>query len=108
MSIPKKQPLKAGRRTSQYFDPAPAAASKPRSVFLHLPGLDLELQADRGVFGSRGIDIGTLSLLREAPAPPSAGDILHLRCGYAPNAPPVPKPAPPAPPWAVGVNQPGP
>ena len=105
MSIPKNQPPKAGRRTSHYFDPTPAAASKPRSVFLHLPGLDLELQADRGVFGSRGFDIGTLSLLREAPAPPSAGDILDLGSGYGPIALALAKQAPEARVWAVDVNE---
>src|SRR6266849_3441905 len=105
MSIPKKQPPQAGRRTSHYFDPTPAAASKPRSVFLHLPRLDLELQADRGVFGSRGIDIGTLSLLREAPAPPLAGDILDLGSGYGPIALAIARQAPEARVWAVDVNE---
>jgi 16S rRNA (guanine1207-N2)-methyltransferase len=105
MSIPKNEPPKAGRRTSHYFDPAPVAASRPRSVFLHLPGLDLELQADRGVFGSRGIDIGTLSLLREAPAPPAAGDILDLGSGYGPIAIALAKKAPEARVWAVDVNE---
>src|SRR2546428_12267564 len=81
MSIPKKRPSHAGPGTSQYFDPAPAVRSKPRSVFLHLGELALELQADRGVFGSRGVDLGTLVLLREAPAPPVAGDILDLGPG---------------------------
>src|ERR1700730_3515341 len=87
MSIPKKQPLQAGRRTSHYFDPTPAAASKPRSVFLHLPGLDLELQADRGVFGSRGIDLGTLSRFRDAPTPPAAGHRPALVPAAAGSAP---------------------
>src|ERR1700716_657101 len=106
MSIPKNQPPKAGRRTSHYFDPTPAAASKPRSVFLPLPGLDLELQADRGVFGSRGVDIGTLSLLREAPAPPPAGDILDLGSGYGPIALALAKQAPAAPLRAGGGHEP--
>ena len=105
MSIPKNEPPKAGRRTSHYFDPAPAAPSRPRLVFLHLPGLDVELQADRGVFGSRGIDIGTLSLLREAPAPPAAGDILDLGSGYGPIAIAFAKKAPEARVWAVDVNE---
>jgi len=56
MSIPK----------SHYFEARPAVASRPRTVRLRLAGLDLELQSDRGVFGSKGVDLGTMVLLREA------------------------------------------
>jgi 16S rRNA (guanine1207-N2)-methyltransferase len=105
MSIPKKRPLLADRRKGHYFDPAPAAASKPRTVFLHLGDLSLELQADRGVFGSRGVDLGTLSLLREAPPPPAIGAILDLGSGYGPIAITLAKKAPNAKIWAVDVNE---
>ena len=105
MSIPKKRPSQAGPGTSQYFDPAPAVRSKPRSVFLHLGELDLKLQADRGVFGSRGVDLGTLVLLREAPAPPVAGDILDLGSGYGAIAIALARQAPEARIWAVDVNE---
>jgi 16S rRNA G1207 methylase RsmC len=74
-------------------------------VFLHLGELALELQADRGVFGSRGIDLGTLSLLREAPAPPLAGDVLDLGSGYGPIAIALARQAPGARIWAVDVNE---
>src|ERR1700716_2294764 len=105
MSIPKKRRPLAERAQGHYFDPVPAAASKPRSVFLHLGDLDLELQSDRGVFGSRGIDLGTLSLLREAPAPPSAGNILDLGSGYGPIAIALARRSPGATVWAVDVNE---
>jgi 16S rRNA G1207 methylase RsmC len=105
MSIPKKRPSQAGPRTGHYFDPAPAVPSKPRSVFLHLGELDLELQADRGVFGSRGVDLGTQLLLREAPQPPKAGDILDLGSGYGPIAIALAKRAPEARIWAVDINE---
>jgi len=109
MSIPKKMRLLATAETtgqpSHYFDPAPAVESKPRKVHLHVGELALELQADRGVFGSRGVDLGTLVLLREAPPPPSRGDILDLGAGYGPIAIALARQAPGSRVWAVDVNQ---
>ena len=90
---------------SHYFDPAPVVASKPRTVHLHVGELALELQADRGVFGSRGVDLGTRVLLNEAPAPPQAGDILDLGSGYGPIAIALARQAPGARVWAVDVNE---
>jgi 16S rRNA G1207 methylase RsmC len=57
------------------------------------------------VFGSRGIDLGTLVLLREAPPPPPRGDILDLGSGYGPIAIALARQAPGARVWAVDVNQ---
>jgi 16S rRNA G1207 methylase RsmC len=74
-------------------------------VFLHLGDLAIELQADRGVFGSRAIDLGTLTLLREAPAPPGGGEILDLGSGYGPIAIALAKQSPNAHVWAVDVNE---
>ena len=82
MSIPKNDRPQMTGRKSHYFDAAPVVASKPRTVHLHVGEVALELQADRGVFGSRGIDLGTRVLLREAPEPPREGDILDLGSGY--------------------------
>jgi 16S rRNA (guanine1207-N2)-methyltransferase len=90
---------------SHYFDPAPVVESKPRTVHLHVGELALELKADRGVFGSRGVDLGTLVLLREAPPPPSEGEILDLGSGYGPIAIALARQAPGARVWAVDVNQ---
>lgn len=95
MSIPK----------SHYFEPRPAVPSKPRTVRLHLGELDLELQTDRGVFGSKGVDAGTLILLKEAPAPPHEGEILDLGSGYGPIAVAVARRSPGARIWAVDVNE---
>ena len=90
---------------SHYFDPAPVVESKPRTVHLHVGELALELKADRGVFGSRGVDLGTLVLLREAPPPPSQGEILDLGSGYGPIAIALARQAPGARVWAVDVNE---
>jgi 16S rRNA (guanine1207-N2)-methyltransferase len=105
MSIPKKQPSLSAPRRGHYFDPAPAVESRPRTVHLHLGELAIELQADRGVFGSRGIDLGTMALLREAPPPPSEGDILDLGSGYGPIAITLAGQSPGARVWAVDVNE---
>jgi 16S rRNA (guanine1207-N2)-methyltransferase len=95
MSIPK----------SHYFEARPAVASRPRTVRLRLGDVELDLEADRGVFGSRGIDPGTEVLLREAPPPPASGEILDLGSGYGPIAIVLARRAPQARLWAVDINQ---
>ena len=50
MSIPK----------SHYFEARPSVPSRPHTVRLKTGEIDLRLQADRGVFGSKGVDLGTL------------------------------------------------
>ena len=95
MSIPK----------SHYFEARPAVPSRPRTVRLRLGELDLELQADRGVFGSKGVDLGTLTLLKEAPAPPPTGLLLDLGAGYGPIAIVLARRSPEAEVWAVDVNE---
>jgi 16S rRNA (guanine1207-N2)-methyltransferase len=116
MSIPKnRDPLASpdlrsraaggvGKR-SHYFDPEPEAKSKPRTVHLRAGDLAVEMQADRGVFGSRAIDLGTLTLLKEAPLPPPEGDLLDLGSGYGPIAIALARHSPAARVWAVDVNE---
>src|SRR5260370_27634089 len=94
MSIPKNRPPSDRPGPSHYFDPTPVAPSRPRTVFLHLGELAIELQADRGVFGSSAVDLGTLALLREAPPPPPSGDILDLGSSYRPIATALATPSP--------------
>jgi 16S rRNA (guanine1207-N2)-methyltransferase len=102
--LPKSRPETASR-PGHYFDPHPAVASRPRTVHLRLGEIDLELQADRGVFGSRAVDLGTLVLLGEAPPPPPAGEMMDLGCGYGPIAIAMALRAPGAHVWAVDVNE---
>ncbi len=105
MSIPKNRPPLSTPKPGHYFDPTPAVESKPRTVHLHLGEFAIDLHADRGVFGSRGIDLGTLALLREAPPPPIEGDLLDLGCGYGPIAITLARRSPGARVWAVDVNE---
>jgi 16S rRNA (guanine1207-N2)-methyltransferase len=105
MSIPKNRPPLFTPKRSHYFDPAPEVGSKPRLLYLHVGDLAIELQADRGVFGSRAIDLGTLTLLKEAPQPPPEGDLLDLGSGYGPIAIALARHSPAARVWAVDVNE---
>jgi 16S rRNA G1207 methylase RsmC len=57
------------------------------------------------VFGARRVDLGTLTLLKEAPPPPGEGDVLDLGAGYGPIAIALARAAPHARIWAVDVNQ---
>lgn len=57
------------------------------------------------MFGFRGVDLGTMVLLREAPAPPSSGEILDLGCGYGPIAVALALRSPGARVWAVDMNE---
>lgn len=88
-----------------YFDPSPAAPSRPASVRLVLPDLTAELATDRGVFSAERVDPGTKYLLLEAPPPPAAGTLVDLGCGYGPIACTLASRAPGATVWAVDVNE---
>lgn len=88
-----------------YFDAAPAAASRPRTVRLDLPDRSLTLATDRGVFSADQVDAGTKYLLLEAPDPPTAGTFVDLGCGYGPIACTLAARAPAATVWAVDVNE---
>lgn len=98
---------------SQYFEPDPATASRPRSVTLTLPDVTITLRTDRGVFSPGHVDPGTkLLLLDAAVAPPAPGpaataehvDLADLGCGYGPIALTLARRAPHATVWALDVN----
>jgi len=92
--------------TSQYFEPDPDVASRPRTVDLVLPDATLHLRTDRGVFAAANVDPGTKLLLLDA-APPPPGDVhlLDLGCGYGPIALTLARRAPDATVWAIDVNR---
>jgi 16S rRNA (guanine1207-N2)-methyltransferase len=87
-----------------YFTAVPSAPSKPVTVELRLPDMELQLVADRGVFSGGRIDPGTMALLRESPPPPGSGELLDLGCGYGPIACTLARRSPAARVWAVDVN----
>ena len=102
---PHPRPERGAAKHAHYFDAKPAVESKRRKLHLRAPDLALELEADRGVFGSRAIDLGTLTLLKEAPLPPPEGELLDLGAGYGPIAIALARRAPAARVWAVDVNE---
>ncbi|HEX4822301.1 MAG TPA: methyltransferase [Acidimicrobiales bacterium] len=92
--------------TSQYFEPDPDVASRPRTVDLVLPDMTLHLRTDRGVFSAANVDPGTKLLLLEGASPPvGTRDLLDLGCGYGPIALALARRAPEATVWAVDVNR---
>ena len=100
MSISKDGPS----RSNQYFETSPSAPSRPREAVLRVPGRELRLQTDAGVFARGRVDTGTAVLFQKAPPPPAAGALLDLGCGYGAVALWLAAQAPEAQVWAVDVN----
>lgn len=72
--------------SEHYFSTQPSARSRPGTVALTLPDVQLELATDAGVFSHSRLDRGTRVLLETAPMPPVRGPLLDLGCGYGPIA----------------------
>ncbi len=96
------KPLPPGEH---YFAADPSATSRPRTVRLTLPDLQIDLVTDRGVFAGQAVDPGTKLLLATAPPPPALGHVLDLGCGYGPIAVVTALRSPAAQVWAVDVNR---
>ena len=92
--------------SQQYFAEQPGrGARRPGSrARASLPDLHLELATDSGMFSPSRLDPGTRLLLETAPAPPAAGHLLDLGCGYGPLALVLAARSPAARVWAVDVN----
>jgi 16S rRNA (guanine1207-N2)-methyltransferase len=91
--------------SQHYFSASPQAPHRPGLVRVVLPDLYLELETDAGVFSPGRLDPGTRLLLEQAPAPPAAGHLLDLGCGYGPVACVLAARSPGATVWAVDVNE---
>lgn len=88
-----------------YFAERPGTGSRPATVDLVLPDLHLRLHTDRGMFSPDRVDLGTRILLETVPAPPPAGDLLDLGCGYGPIALTMAARSPQAMVFGVDVNE---
>lgn len=90
---------------SHYFDEQPSVGSDVRTVDVALPDIAFTMETDRGVFSHGHVDTGTALLLREAPAPPEAGNLLDLGCGSGAIAIALALRSPAATVWAVDTNE---
>ncbi|WP_448629662.1 class I SAM-dependent methyltransferase [Cellulomonas soli] len=88
-----------------YFTAQPASDAERRRLHVTLAGRDMEVETAGGIFSPEHVDHATALLLREVPAPPPAGDLLDLGCGWGPIALTLGLLAPQATVWAVDVNE---
>ena len=91
--------------TAHYFDRRPAADDRRVLVPVRLAGRDVDVVTASGVFSADRVDLGTRVLLREAPRPPTSGDLLDLGAGWGPLALTLGMVSPLATVWAVDVNE---
>jgi 16S rRNA (guanine1207-N2)-methyltransferase len=89
---------------THYFDERPQVASDVTIVDVALPDVAFTMATDRGVFSHGHLDTGTSLLLREAPPPSAAGELLDLGCGSGAIALTLALRSPQARVWAVDVN----
>jgi len=89
---------------AHYFS-TPVGEAHRRAVDVVLAGREVEVVTADGVFSSSRLDLGTRVLLREVPAPPAAGDLLDLGCGWGPLGLSMALASPRATVWGVDVNE---
>jgi 16S rRNA G1207 methylase RsmC len=90
--------------TDHYFSDVPTGPGTRSRVTVTIAGQEVDVATAGGVFSGDRIDLGTRVLLRSAPPPPAAGDLLDLGCGWGPLALTLASLAPGARVWAVDVN----
>ena len=103
--MPVPEDTAGGDELAHYFSPRPGGTGARTTVPVVLAGHELEVVTAGGVFSADRVDLGTRVLLREAPVPPAAGDLLDLGCGWGPVALALGLLAPQATVWAVDVNK---
>jgi len=91
--------------SEHYFTARPGSADDLRPLSVRLAGTDLDLVTAGGVFSPDRVDLGTQVLLREAPDPPTDGDLLDLGCGWGPVSLSLALLSPGARVWGVDVNE---
>lgn len=89
---------------SHYFSADPQGPVQARTIIVSLAGRMVMVQTAAGIFSPDHLDEGTAALLREAPAPPTAGALLDLGCGWGPIALTLGLLRPDQPVYAVDVN----
>ncbi len=90
---------------SHYFDNKQHVISDEIIVDVGLADVAFAMATDRGVFSHGHLDTGTGLLLREAPTPPTTGNLLDLGCGSGAIALTLALRCPDATVWAVDINQ---
>jgi 16S rRNA G1207 methylase RsmC len=104
--VPDETTEKAGGSLpAHYVSAQPAGTAQRQTVPVVLAGRELEVVTAGGVFSAERLDLGTRVLLREAPPPPPAGNLLDLGCGWGPLALALGLLSPAATVWAVDVNE---
>lgn len=92
--------------TSHYFTDTPAAtAEERRQLQTHLAGRDVTVETAARIFSPGALDRATAILLDEVPAPPAAGHLLDIGCGWGPIALTLAMRSPGATVWAVDVTE---
>ncbi|WP_255491820.1 MULTISPECIES: class I SAM-dependent methyltransferase [unclassified Actinotalea] len=94
-----------GPTGDHYFSASPASSGELHRLEVRLAGRDLSVWTAAGIFSPGRLDLGTQVLLRSVPAPPSAGNLLDLGCGWGPVALTMALSSPGATVWAVDVNE---
>ncbi|MDY6055111.1 class I SAM-dependent methyltransferase [Micrococcus sp.] len=94
-----------GAPASHYFDAAPTAPERRRTVTVPLAGRRVQVQTANGIFSPDGLDKGTAALLSAVPAPPQTGRFLDVGAGWGPLALTLALSSPGAEVTGVEVNQ---
>ena len=91
--------------SDHYFSSTPSGPEVRKPLRVILDGSERTLQTAGGIFSPDGIDKGTAVLLDEVPAPPAAGNLLDIGCGWGPVALTLALKSPGARVFAVDVNE---